>query len=414
MAFSKRSPSSQRSLQTSTPALPSSSSSSGPSSPRQQPKALFDIAQQRPNPSQPRLNSSVSSSKHINIVNNHNKHNFIHNNTSSGSGASTSPLNSGFNHSNMSNNHNSQSISGARATSPPPLFSSSSSTSSVVQPGSAKHVHTLSANISYPHPSIHPPLRLLTTATCDTYTSLVSAQSPPQSPTFSSFGSSLPLTTSTSITQSSSSGSSRANSILDGIQNALANVASSPPIGTIKHSSSSSSTYSAAKDSLSDFSIAPSTKRAKGQNNNGNKSNKSQKHGESGGVIRSNYVSFPNFDDIDFVDVAMVDDDDEEDEDHNGDWSGPDSPPEGQRPIMDSQSGQSPFHSSLDEKRMMMMRPPAYLHPQVSSQPLGYGLGESQAIESRISSLGMPTSPSQHWLLQLETCHELRVNGSQV
>lgn len=102
-------------------------------------------------------------------------------------------------------------------------------------------------------------------------------------------------------------------------------------------------------------------------------------------------MSFPSFDDIDFVDVAMVDDlEEEDDEDDHPDWTGPDSPPEGQEATMvtNDPHGQ-------DEK----LRSGSY-H---SGQPL----------DARMS-LGMPTSPSQHWLLQLETYHELRVNGVQV
>lgn len=97
---------------------------------------------------------------------------------------------------------------------------------------------------------------------------------------------------------------------------------------------------------------------------------------------RSNYVSFPNFDEVDFVDVAMVEDkeeDDEDEDDHPG-WAGPDSPPEGQR-------------APLDEKTMR---------------------SAMAAMDGRTDpriSLGMPTSPSQHWLLQLETYQALQVNG---
>ncbi|KAF9339544.1 hypothetical protein BGZ91_005599 [Linnemannia elongata] len=235
--------------------------------------------------------------------------------------------------------------------------------------GSIKHGHSLSSSttISYPHPSIHPPLRLLTTATCiAACTSLISAQSPPHSPTFAPFA----------VPESSSS-SSRANSILDGIQNALggALTASSPPNSTASIRTSSS--YSAAKESLADFSIAASSKRsqsvpASSQNDTNLES--------TGGVIRSrsNYVSFPNFDEVDFVDVAMVEDkeeDDEDEDDHPG-WAGPDSPPEGQR--------------AMDEKTMR------------------------SALDGRTDpriGLGMPTSPSQHWLLQLETYQALQVNG---
>jgi len=107
---------------------------------------------------------------------------------------------------------------------------------------------------------------------------------------------------------------------------------------------------------------------------------------------RSHYVSFPNFDEVDFVDVAMVEDDGEEDDAQ--DWSGPDSPPEGQHPMMDTTTTAADGRSSsggglLDEK---MMRPIG-----------GHG------YESM--TLGMPTSPSQHWLLQLETYHEQRVSN---
>jgi len=187
--------------------------------------------------------------------------------------------------------------------------------------------------------------------------------------------------------------SSRANSILDGIQNALAAASSPPTAGSIKQSSS----YSAAKDSLADFSIAASKRGSNnGSSNIGSNTNRN-KYGESGGVIRSNYVSFPNFDDIDFVDVAMVDDDDEE-EDQN-DWSGPDSPPEGQRAMMDTNGH---LNNSLDEKRMR----PIY-------HPVGLDLEVRRAMENGIS-MGLPTTPSDLWLLQLETYHELRVNGTQV
>lgn len=261
-----------------------------------------------------------------------------------------------------------RSRSSSRPTSPSPITGSSGTT--------IKHGHSLSAAAPYPHhTSVHPPLRLLTTATClDTLTCLVSAQSPPHSPTFSSFA--LPKSTSGST-------SSRANSILDGIQSALGGAlsASSPPhsSGTIK---SSSSSYSAAKESLADFSIAASKRSSPSSNHPGVPS-------ESVGVTRSrsHYVSFPNFDEVDFVDVAMVDDDG--DEDDGQDWSGPDSPPEGQHPMMDTTTtadmGQS---SSLDEKMM---------------RPIGHGYERM--------TLGMPTSPSQHWLLQLETYHEQRVNN---
>ncbi|KAF9086485.1 hypothetical protein BGX23_008834 [Mortierella sp. AD031] len=246
----------------------------------------------------------------------------------------------------------------------------------VVSQGSFKHGHSLSSSttISYPHPSIHPPLRLLTTATClEACTSLISAQSPPHSPTFAPFG--VPKS-------SSGSSSSRANSILDGIQNALggALTASSPPNSNSTGSIRTTSSYSAAKESLADFSIAASKRSPSSSQNNALGDNGLE---PSGGVIRSrsNYVSFPNFDEVDFVDVAMVDDVEEEDDDeddHPG-WAGPDSPPEGQRAMMDSRL----VHQSLNEKTMR--------DPRVG--------------------FGMPTSPSQHWLLQLETYQELRVNG---
>ncbi|KAF9111144.1 hypothetical protein BGX27_005352, partial [Mortierella sp. AM989] len=239
-----------------------------------------------------------------------------------------------------------------------------------------KHGHS-SNTISYPHPSIHPPLRLLTTATClETFTCLVSAQSPPHSPTFTAI--SLPK----SVSPGSGASGSRSSSILDGIQSALGGAlgsSSSPPTsaGTMKNS------YSAAKESLADFSIAASKRSTNSassyssNNNNNNETGSNDCH--MGGVIRSrsNYVSFPNFDDIDFVDVAMVEDKEEDDEDDHPDWYGPDSPPEGQRPTI------------MEEK---MMRP---------------------MTDSRIG-LGMPTSPSRHWLLQLENFHELHVNGVQV
>ncbi|KAG0093491.1 hypothetical protein BGZ93_007565 [Podila epicladia] len=241
---------------------------------------------------------------------------------------------------------------------------------------SAKGVHTYSP--SYPHASIHPPLRLLTTATCiETITSLVSAQSPPHSPTFSSFG--LPK---------SSSASSRANSILDGIQSALGGglsspTTSSPSSSTIKVPVSSSS-YSAAKDSLADFSIPPSKRIT----------NIPEGH-DGPGVIRSrsNYVSFPNFDEIDFVDVSMVhnyeeeeraeqdgEEDEEDEEDDQPSWSEPGSLPD----------------MSLHDDRM-----------RVASSSMG-------SMGSSSGGRGMPLSPSQHWLLQLETYHELRVNGVEV
>ncbi|KAF9357687.1 hypothetical protein BGX26_003265 [Mortierella sp. AD094] len=227
-----------------------------------------------------------------------------------------------------------------------------------------------------------PPPTCLETLTC-----LVSAQSPPHSPTFTAMG--LPKSTS-----SGSGGSgSRASSILDGIQSALGGAlgsSSSPPTssGTLR------SSYSAAQESLADFSIAASKRSTNASTTASSYTSNNQQNGKSetsaddchmGGVIRSrsNYVSFPNFDDIDFVDVAMVEDREEDDDDDHPDWYGPDSPPEGQRPTI------------LEEK---MMRPIN---------------GTLQQIDSRMS-LGMPTSPSQHWLLQLENFHELHVNGVQV
>ncbi|KAF9429940.1 hypothetical protein BGZ76_001051 [Entomortierella beljakovae] len=244
-----------------------------------------------------------------------------------------------------------------------------------------KHGHSLSASsstISYPHPSTHPPLRLLTTATClETLTCLVSAQSPPHSPTFSAIG----------VPKSGTSGTgSRASSILDGILGATLG-SSSPPTssGTMKNSSS----YSAAKEILSDFSIPPS-KRSNSVSSYASGNNKNESDfNMNGGVIRSrsNYVSFPNFDDIDFVDVTMVEDREEDDDEDQADWYGPDSPPEGQR------------HSVMEEKLS----------------------NSSRHIDSRMNmnmnmnmSMGMPTAPSQHWLLQLENFHELHVNGVQV
>ncbi|ORZ04694.1 hypothetical protein BCR41DRAFT_362522, partial [Lobosporangium transversale] len=229
------------------------------------------------------------------------------------------------------------------------------------------HAHSLSASstISYPHPSLHPPLRLLTTATCpDTVTCLVSAQSPPHSPTFTTI--TLPPKSSSSANSGASSGS-RANSILDGIQTALGVTSSSPP-------SSSASTYSAAKESLADFSIPPS-KRFGGRQS---KVGKKGKEASTNGVLRSrsNYFSFPNFDEVDFVDVAMVEDNEEDDDDDHSGWSSPDSPPEGQRPTI------------MDEKMMRTATTSQLLHHQ--------GLRKG---------LSMPSSPSQHWLLQLETYH---------
>ncbi|KAG0023928.1 hypothetical protein BGZ81_007896 [Podila clonocystis] len=242
---------------------------------------------------------------------------------------------------------------------------------------SAKGLHTYSP--SYPHASIHPPLRLLTTATCiETITSLVSAQSPPQSPTFSSFG-----------LAKSSSTSSRANSILDGIQSALVGGGLSAPTSSSLSSSSikvpvASSSYSAAKDSLADFSIPPSKRIT----------NSPEGH-DGPGVIRSrsNYVSFPNFDEIDFVDVSMVhnyeveeraeqdgEEDEEDEEDDQPAWSEPGSLPD----------------MSLHDDRMRAA-----------------SIGSMGSTGSG-GQIGMPLSPSQHWLLQLETYHELRVNGVEV
>ncbi|KAF9148934.1 hypothetical protein BG015_009298 [Linnemannia schmuckeri] len=254
---------------------------------------------------------------------------------------------------------------------PMPVVSASS------HQGPIKHGHSLSSatTISYPHPSIHPPLRLLTTATCiAACTSLISAQSPPHSPTFAPFA--VPESSG-----SAGSSSSRANSILDGIQNALggALAASSPPNSTA--STRTSSSYSAAKESLADFSIAASSSK---RSQSVPATTGDSKLESSGGVIRSrsNYVSFPNFDEVDFVDVAMVDDneeDDEDEDDHPG-WAGPDSPPEGQRGALDEKTMRSAM-SALDGR-----------------------------TDPRIG-LGMPTSPSQHWLLQLETYQALQVNG---
>ncbi|KAF9964658.1 hypothetical protein BGZ70_006119 [Mortierella alpina] len=144
-------------------------------------------------------------------------------------------------------------------------------------------------------------------------------------------------------------------------------------------------------ESLADFSIAASKR---GQYSSYGTTNTSQGvPSESVGVTRSrsHYVSFPNFDEVDFVDVAMVEDDGEEDDAQ--DWSGPDSPPEGQHPMMDTTTADmenSSSGGSLDEK---MMRPIG-----------GHGY-ESMTL------VGMPTSPSQHWLLQLETYHEQRVSN---
>ncbi|KAF9126154.1 hypothetical protein BGW39_006839 [Mortierella sp. 14UC] len=244
-----------------------------------------------------------------------------------------------------------------------------------------QHGHSLSSatTISYPHPSIHPPLRLLTTATCiEACTSLISAQSPPHSPTFAPFVVS-------SAKSSAGSSSSRANSILDGIQSALGGAlanASSPPHSTASIRTSNS--YSAAKESLADFSIAAS----KRPNSSPAASSTNESSLQSSGDVirsRSNYVSFPNFDEVDFVDVAMVDDNEEDDDedDHPG-WAGPDSPPEGQQPSM--------MDSRLNEKTM-----------------------RSASLDTRSDprkSLGMPTSPSHHWLLQLETYQALQVNGA--
>ncbi|KAF9186035.1 hypothetical protein BGZ51_002279 [Haplosporangium sp. Z 767] len=254
-----------------------------------------------------------------------------------------------------------------------------------ITPNTINPISTVSSPLSasapgpYPTPSTHPPLRLLTTATClDTLTTLVSAQSPPHSPTFSSFA--LPKSSSGSI-------SSRSNSILDGIQSAFSGAlsSSSPPYSsnTLK---SSSSTYSAAKESLADFSIAPSKRSPTSSNS----SNESKGYNKSGGVVRSrsNYVSFPNFDEVDFVDVAMVDDLDEDDDDEQQDWSGPDSPPEGQGPTLMDQN-------VLNEK---MMR------TDVQDQCLIGGTGGGRR-DPRLG-LGMSMSPSQHWLLQLETYQE--------
>ncbi|KAF9366120.1 hypothetical protein BGX34_006121 [Mortierella sp. NVP85] len=181
---------------------------------------------------------------------------------------------------------------------------------------------------------------------------------------------------------SSGTNSSRAGSILDGIQSAIGGLSgSSPP----KSSSTTKSSYSAARESLADFSIGPS-KRSSTFHGTTSSSNEKGEPSRLGIVrSRSNYVSFPSFDDIDFVDVAMVDDLEEEEDDDHPDWRGPDSPPEGQEATM---SG----------------------HPQ---QGMDEKLVKSNPMDPRLS-LAMPTSPSQHWLLQLETYHELRVNGVQV
>ncbi|KAG0291292.1 hypothetical protein BGZ98_003072, partial [Dissophora globulifera] len=86
-----------------------------------------------------------------------------------------------------------------------------------------------------------------------------------------------------------------------------------------------SPSYSAAKESLADFSIAAS-KRNSTQSSNSLYSNSNANNEKSAPVVRSrsNYVSFPNFDEVDFVDVAMVEDTEADDEDDQ--WMGPDSP----------------------------------------------------------------------------------------
>ncbi|KAF9427543.1 hypothetical protein BGZ94_004714 [Podila epigama] len=285
---------------------------------------------------------------------------------------------------------------------------------------------------SYPHAAIHPPLRLLTTATClETLTTLVSAQSPPHSPTYSSF--SLPQEKAPSTSQPSS----RASSILDGIQSALtaASASASAASATTTTSAasiaastasliasnfltsltkpsvtnSSSSTYSAAKDSLADFSI-PASKRkpihaATKSSSTTSTAAAKDSSDTSLGVIRSrsNYVSFPNFDDIDFVDVAMVhnyeneeraeqEGEDEEDEEDDADdhpvWSEPGSLPDMASSLSLSHSSNSSAHGYT------------YAHPNVVHTHRGQGqIG------------GMPLSPSQHWLLQLEAGHEFKTNG---
>jgi len=86
----------------------------------------------------------------------------------------------------------------------------------------------------------------------------------------------------------------------------------------------------------------------------------------------------------------MVDDLEEEEDDDHPDWRGPDSPPEGQEATMVVTGLPHAQQQGMDEK-----------------------LVKSNPMDPRLS-LAMPTSPSQHWLLQLETYHELRVNGVQV
>ncbi|KAF9971222.1 hypothetical protein BGZ65_010560 [Modicella reniformis] len=200
-------------------------------------------------------------------------------------------------------------------------------------------------------------------------------KSPPHSPTFK------PLALPTSCSASSSS---RAGSILDGILGSALS-GSSPPKSS--NSVKTLPSYSAARESLADFSIAPSKRSGAFHGSSSDKAEPTRR-----GVVRSrsNYVSFPSFDDIDFVDVAMVEDfEGDDDEDDHPDWRGPDSPPEGQEATMVATSDPHAQDSvGLDEK---LMKSAGYLN--------------------RVS---MPTTPSQHWLLQLETYHELRVNGVQL
>ncbi|KAF9162144.1 hypothetical protein DFQ26_003830 [Actinomortierella ambigua] len=203
------------------------------------------------------------------------------------------------------------------------------------------HIHAplSSAMLS---PVDHPPLRLLTAASClESFTTLVSAKSPPHSPTFTAMtafhgtaGSPISASSAVSAASVSSAPSSRASSIMDGIQTTLLGAGHGATATASVCASTHHPQHSAAKESLSRVHRAHqqheylqrqgawTTSRsgaevgALGHDHHDNDNDNDESSVSAMPRSRSDYFSFPSFEDVDFVYVAMEQEDgEEEDED---------------------------------------------------------------------------------------------------
>ncbi|KAF9976460.1 hypothetical protein BGZ73_008528 [Actinomortierella ambigua] len=219
---------------------------------------------------------------------------------------------------------------------PSPLYSSSSD-SSIGSPTASPRLACSHAHAHAPLSSVmlspvdHPPLRLLTAASClESFTTLVSAQSPPHSPTFPALNfhsiTASPVLTSSAVSAASipSAPSSRASSIMDGIQTAMlggGQGASTTPPSWQSNAALHPPQHSAAKESLSRVHRAHQQHQQRlTTSRNGLEAGASRQEEEDEKSTpamprsRSDYFSFPSFEDVDFVYVAMEEANEEEDQ----------------------------------------------------------------------------------------------------